>query len=272
MAIVTLINVASSKVVNDILHGKLGKQFLRSSIIQDDGEEEDREGTKEFARECALPKPSPPQPAPKHPCANSNKTHTVVTPDGKKIQCIVPDEKELVKKLEGIGGYNRHYVAVTLEEAEENFDDLLESESTEHKKTKKISKNFWSVMVRELLSVKKKVSSVLRGKRQVSVNCRMMTTAKGTHLCPACQHVTRLDESMFPKYINELSCAKSNPAAYADSIRCFYNMGKCYQESMSVDLLTRTGNFIPLGDNKYQEEWVKKTQKIKTCCECVRKS
>ncbi|XP_032237638.1 uncharacterized protein LOC5512281 isoform X2 [Nematostella vectensis] len=205
---------------------------------------------------------------PAHPCASTVKNHTVTTKDGKKIQCVVPDEKTLLNKLERIGGYNRHYVAVTLEEAEKYFDDLVNGGAITDQtlEENRISSREWDVIKQTVNFSGGTTSS--RRKRQVAVACRSMTTVRGTHLCPACQHVTKLDDNMFPRYINELSCDGS-PAFYANTIQCLGNMGKCYQNSMNVDLLTRTDNYISQGGNMYLQEWLPKVQRINTCCECV---
>lgn len=55
-----------------------------------------------------------------HPCTGSG---TIPTSNG-LILCVVPTEKELVKQLKDIGGLNKHYAAVTKEEADK-FENLL---------------------------------------------------------------------------------------------------------------------------------------------------
>lgn len=61
-----------------------------------------------------------------HPCFNTRVNKTVITSNGEKVLCLVPSEAELVKYLyKESGGFNKHYVAVTEEEAEENFEDPL---------------------------------------------------------------------------------------------------------------------------------------------------
>ena len=58
-----------------------------------------------------------------NPCHGVYENTTVVTTQG-NIFCIVPSEEELMEQLKSVGGYNKHYVAVTEEEAK-NFENIL---------------------------------------------------------------------------------------------------------------------------------------------------
>lgn len=57
------------------------------------------------------------------PCKEVWENTTVSTPEG-LVLCIVPSDEELTQQLKSIGGYNKHYVAVTPEEAV-NFEPIL---------------------------------------------------------------------------------------------------------------------------------------------------
>lgn len=59
----------------------------------------------------------------KNPCKEVWENMTVSTPEG-LVFCMVPSDEELTVQLKNVGGYNKHYVAVTPEEAV-NFEPIL---------------------------------------------------------------------------------------------------------------------------------------------------
>lgn len=59
-----------------------------------------------------------------NPCHEIYENTTISTPHG-KILCVVPSEDELAEQLKSVGGYNKHYVARTQKEVDENFQNLL---------------------------------------------------------------------------------------------------------------------------------------------------
>jgi hypothetical protein len=59
-----------------------------------------------------------------HPCSNAKKNTVIHTADG-DIMCLQKSEKELESQLEKTGGYNRRYLAATLNEAKKDFRNMF---------------------------------------------------------------------------------------------------------------------------------------------------
>jgi hypothetical protein len=62
----------------------------------------------------------------KHPCDGVVNDTVIHTLNG-DIVCLLPTEEKLKQELDTVGGYNRHYVSNTLEEAKVNFKNLFET-------------------------------------------------------------------------------------------------------------------------------------------------
>lgn len=89
-------------------------------------------------------------------------------------------------------------------------------------------------------------------------------------LCTECQWVTKLPETKFPRYLNELICGESADTRHVE----FCTNGICIQEKMYQDLLQHTNKFVkvissdPSFDEVYKQVWDPYTQEIRSCCEC----
>lgn len=60
-----------------------------------------------------------------HPCDNVENNTVVHTPTG-DVVCRLPSNEKLKQKLDIVGGYNRHYVSSSVDEAKVNFKNLFE--------------------------------------------------------------------------------------------------------------------------------------------------
>lgn len=209
-----------------------------------------------------------------HPCFNTTVNHTVITPEGEKVLCLVPSEQELMKELEAIGGFNRRYVAVTMEEAEKYFEDPFEDQSKP-----------WSsdVTGRRRRSIDEKEYNADdhgRVKRSVSVGLQSCETTKDEpsrgffQLCLECQWITKLPNDKFPRYINEKICGRNGNRFSTFGGPCNKGAGMCLQQSETQDLLIKTNRYqqIPSPDPQYsvvyKQVWDTYGQKIRSCCQC----
>lgn len=209
-----------------------------------------------------------------HPCFNTTENHTVITPEGEKVLCLVPSEDDLMRDLEAIGGFNRHYVAVTKEDIEKYFEDPFDSKPIEWKS------DFTGKRRR---SIDEKgdnfPSDGINGqtKRGVTVglqNCELKgtRTSEGYYqLCNECWWIEKLPVNKFPRYINEQICGK-----YGNSQMDMCNSynGLCIQKELTQDLLEQTNKYekIPSPDPQYnvvyKQVWQPYGQKIRSCCQC----
>ncbi|KAK3750971.1 hypothetical protein QZH41_000727 [Actinostola sp. cb2023] len=209
-------------------------------------------------------------------CNGTVHNKTVDIGCGKQIVCLVPTEKDLINQLNSIGGYNHHYVALSEEEAEENFDNFLK--------------------LRPFPGKGKKIGHHRKGhphykpyhndrryhKRTETPQCVKAGTKVGKDgrklMCPICQRSTKLSDDVFPRYINEITCDTSSIGNPLDgsALRCLYKtypIGRCHQKNMTIDVLTKTAEDYELVTSDgttmiYKQVWSSKTQVIRICCEC----
>ena len=216
-----------------------------------------------------------------HPCANTTVNQTVITPQGDKVLCLVPTESELKETLQAVGGFNRHYVAVSLEQAALDFENPLEPIASNPKPI------VWSSNVsgkrRRSIHEKEDDNHDL-AKRRVKVGLQTCedkgsTTSVGfLQLCQECWWITKLPENKFPPFINEKICGQdgSSSSIFGATVQfCGQRTdGMCLQRSFTQDLLVQTDDYkqIPSPDPQYsvvyKQVWKKFAQEIRSCCQC----
>ncbi|XP_032220683.2 uncharacterized protein LOC116603499 [Nematostella vectensis] len=218
-----------------------------------------------------------------HPCYETWENVTVPTPNG-LVFCSVPSDHQLEEKLKTVGGYNRHYVAITEAEAQ-NFENLLTPKPTPtpapntHRtghpvfrrrpwyNGKKRSAASWEEDDKE-----DAVTKVLKGDDEVDVsNAEISKRAEATegiisskkiscitrgqeskfpgykHLCDVCQRQSELSIGRFPRYLNEITCESASGSGPVSGVSsCHIGIGKCFQGYMLIDLLSRTEKYEPL--------------------------
>ncbi|EDO47583.1 predicted protein [Nematostella vectensis] len=96
-------------------------------------------------------------------------------------------------------------------------------------------------------------------------------TAKGIHLCPVCQRITRLPDYYFPQYLNELTCDMETSASVVSPFCAF---GRCFQNSIYQEFLVRDPDSYELVSQNashvvYRAVFNTATHPIKTCCDCI---
>lgn len=215
-----------------------------------------------------------------HPCANTTVNHTVITPQGDKVLCLVPSENELQEELQALGGFNRHYVAVSLEQAALDFENPLDPIASNPKPI------VWSSNVsgRRRRSMDEKGDIHNRAKRslteglQTCENKGSVSSVGFLQLCQECWWITKLPENKFPRLINEKICGKdgSSTNIFGGTVQfCGQRSdGMCLQRSFTQDLLVQTDEYeqIPSPDPQYsvvyQQVWKKFAQEIRSCCQC----
>lgn len=266
-------------------------QFLRKSSdkwgLEENEELEDYE-----VRENEPAPPAPPTegPAPKvHPCFNTKGNKTVTTPEGEKILCLVPSDDDLLKIIKQSGGFNNHYVAVTVEEAEEYFENPFDPivQSQNHPEPGWIWSRGLNATGRRRRSIEdneyetaEAISNDDRTKRSDSTGLRSCVrrgerNSMGlVHLCEECWWVTKLPDDKFPRYINERICGKDGTSISPPSDFCNSWNGQCIQRSMTQDLLVRTNRYQriqspdPQYSVVYKQVWEPYGQPIRSCCQC----
>ena len=266
LLIATRANSMPSKTASDIQYGDVNCK---------NGEERDNEVTKD---EDLLQKDGYGTAA--HPCANTTVNQTVITPQGGKVLCLVPSENELKEELQALGGFNRHYVAVSLEQAALDFENPLDPIASNPKPI------VWSSNVsgKRRRSIDEKDDNHNRAKRSMKVGLQTcedkgsMSSVGFRQLCQECWWITELPENKFPRLINEKICGKdgSSTSISAGTDRFCWNRndGMCLQRSFTQDLLIQTDDYeqIPSPDSQYsvvyKQVWKKFAQEIKSCCQC----
>ncbi|XP_048585381.1 uncharacterized protein LOC5519761 [Nematostella vectensis] len=111
-----------------------------------------------------------------HPCAKVARSGGVFGWRGNRVRCIFPAKEELRKQLIELGGYNKHYMAVTLKEAEENFVNLMDE-----------NKRPW-------LYNDDVGSDATRSKRSTTIQCSEAGSAKSSGYLRACRVCQKLTE------------------------------------------------------------------------------
>lgn len=219
-----------------------------------------------------------------HPCANTKVNQTVITPQGDKVLCLVPSEGELKEELQAIGGFNRHYVAVSLEQAALDFENPLEPIASS------VKPFIWSSNVsgkrRRSIDEEQDKSgdedeNHNREKRAVKEGLQTCedkgskTSVGFLQLCQECWWITKLPENKFPRLINEKICGKNGGTISVVSGFCGQRTdGLCIQRSFTQDLLIQTDDYeqIPSPDPQYsvvyKQVWKKFAQEIRSCCQC----
>lgn len=221
---------------------------------------------------------------PAHPCFNTTVNHTVTTPEGKEVLCLVPTEKELMKDLEAIGGFNRHYVAVTMEQAWKDFENPFdpianmpepitwESKFTGRRRRSIDEKGYDTAIEEGHGRVKRAVKVGLQSCERKGTK----TSLGFFQLCDECWWIRKLSADKFPRYINEKICGDDGSSSSSSSFQLCDGRsdGLCLQRSFSQDLLVRTNRYveIPSPDPQYnvvyKQVWESYSQEIRSCCQC----
>ena len=225
-----------------------------------------------------------------HPCQGAVENITVPTENG-LVLCMVPTDKDLIRKLKDIGSFNKHYVAVTEEEAND-FENLLPTESANKEVT--TFPIIWSQRKDTISSVfsgswirrrddkpESETQASEEGENIVnSVKTRCVKRGSRTEknmirLCTECQRISELSFDRFPRYINEITCDIEGLDLQRESLFCERNQGLCFQRYLLIDLLMMTDNYVEVTSpnpdmffKAYEQIWEPYTQKIRTCCEC----
>lgn len=217
-----------------------------------------------------------------HPCANTKINQTVITPQGDKVLCLVPSEDELKEELQAIGGFNRHYVAVSLEQAALDFENPLAPIASSEKpfvwSSNVSGKRRRSIDEGQDKSGDENHSREKRDVKEGLQTCEekgSRTSVGFLQLCQECWWITKLPENKFPRLINEKICGKNGGTVSTFGGFCGQRTdGLCIQRSVTQDLLIQTDDYkqIPSPDPKYsvvyKQVWKKFAQEIRSCCQC----
>ena len=217
-----------------------------------------------------------------HPCFNTTVNKTVTISNGKKVLCLVPSETELLKNLKESGGFNKHYVAVTEKEAEDNFEDPFNPIVS--------SKPVWLTVTGRRRRFSNEDDYYRMGntkgtlgnehqKRSVSGLKSCVEQGKRNsigmiQLCGECWWVTKLPEDKFPIYLNERICGKDGNTFSHPPESCNMFQGECIQGSLTQDLLERTDRYEKINSPDpqyhavYKQVWQPYSQAIRSCCKC----
>lgn len=217
-----------------------------------------------------------------HPCKGSMTNGTIPTGTS-MILCMVPTEEELREQLKDVGGLNKHYAAVTREEADK-FQNLLPrlrpTAPTEEAKPFPI---IWSHLTSAVSRNRRAVSrntdldnNIVSSKKIRCIRRGEQTELGMVRLCSECQRVSQLSSDRFPRYINEVACDGEIPSLdEADNLCCNNRQGMCNQRFLLIDFLIRTGDYVEVPSPKpekflqaFKQVWKPYTQKIRSCCEC----
>ena len=272
LTVTTLLLIATGA---NSMPSKTASDIQYSDIINKNGEKRNNEATKD---EDLLQNDGHGTAA--HPCANTTVNQTVITPQGDKVLCLVPSENELKEKLQALGGFNRHYVAVSLEQAALDFENPLDPIASNPKPI------VWSSNVsgKRRRAIDEKDDKHNLAKRSVRVGLQTCED-KGSkssvgflQLCQECWWITKLPENKFPRLINEKICGKdgSSTSIFGGTLqRCDHRSdGLCIQRSFTQDLLIQTDDYkqIPSPDSQhsvvYKQVWKTFAQEIRSCCQC----
>lgn len=216
-----------------------------------------------------------------HPCSGSLTNGTIPTGDS-LILCMVPTEEELREQLKDVGGLNKHYAAVTKEEAEKFVNLLPTPPPTSPRGEAKPFLIIWSHFVSAVSRNRRDVSrdtdlenNIISSKKTRCVKRGDRTDLGMLRLCSECQRISKLSSDCFPRYINEVSCSDETPSLKEDSLCCNNNQGMCIQRFLLIDFLVRTENYVEVPSpnpdkfpTAFKQVWEPYTQKIRSCCEC----
>lgn len=219
--------------------------------------------------------PAPPTERPVHPCFNTTVNKTVTTPQGQKILCLVPTEDDLIKIIKESGGFNKHYVAVTAEEAEEDFENPFAKPQSLPRWMNVTGRRRRSIDDNEYKGDGQAKRGVSTGLRSCISSGQRSPSTGLVKLCEECWWVTLLPDDKFPRYLNERICGRdgtssSPPTGYCPS----YTGGQCIQRSLTQDLLVRTNRYErilspdPQYSTAFKQVWEPYGQAIRSCCEC----
>lgn len=217
-----------------------------------------------------------------HPCKTSITNSTL--PTGNSISlCMVPTVEELKEQLKNIGGLNKHYAAVTKEEADK-FVNLLPPARPTFPKGKTmpfpiIWSHLWSAVSRNSRAASRRTdqeNNIVSSKKTRCIHRGDRTELGMIRLCSECQRISRLSSDRFPRYINEVACSDEKPTRLEKNDSCCNkNKGMCIQRFLFLDFLVRTENYeeVPSPDpgqfpKAFKQIWQPYTQKIRSCCEC----
>ena len=199
--------------------------------------------------------------------------------------CRCLNESQLLDKLKDIGGYNPRYVAVNSSEAC-NFVNLIGDVQSPSPITPPPRRplpgklplpsarddNALGIAEEDKISHSRQKRMVPLTPGTIIHGCWSESTFIGNtnrrRMCTECSATTRLEEDIFPLFINEIICDQNDNG-------CLLNLGQCVQRFLKFPFLQRTGNFVfdPVrssffGVDIYVEEWIEIEREISSCCEC----
>ena len=197
-----------------------------------------------------------------------------------QIVCLRLNQKELVGRLKDAGGLAKRYAAVNASGAC-SFEDLttdaiqkpepkLPTASRRYKTTPATAKDSHDQAKKRRRRMRralpKEPGTVLRGCQGRGTR---VDSSNNFRLCTECSATTRLPNSVFPQYINEVVCKDTD-------LMCAARMGICVQKILKLSFVRRTGKFekdaaksLVRGIEVYKEVWEEYTQIIRSCCECT---
>lgn len=218
-----------------------------------------------------------------HPCKGSMTNGTIPTGDS-LILCMVPTEEELKEQLKDVGGLNKHYAAITKEEADKFVSLLPNLPSTSPKREAKPFPIIWSHLSSSVSRNRRAVSrdtdlenNIVSSEKTRCVNRGDRTELGMIRLCTECQRKSKLSSDRFPRYINEVSCSDETPSLKEKekSLCCDNNQGMCIQRFLFIEFLVKTERYVEVPSpnpekfpKAYKQVWEPYTQKIRSCCEC----
>ena len=218
--------------------------------------------------------------------------------------CAQLTEKQLLKKLEDIGGYNPLYVALNKTDIAKFKDPRLfvtepkpsKPRPTRAPSCKKKKRQGAAADEEQDHPLKSSVKSSANNEQEQLFNKRnqikrgvgiIQCWSKGTpvdgsgnqlsHMCSECHVVTQLADNVVPRYINEAVCkdrVKLPPGQASEDNNCVAGVGICAQKVIRFPALKRIGYIRNrglsnrLGKEIYVEKWVKFTKEIYASCQC----
>lgn len=170
--------------------------------------------------------------------------------DAMYFACQPRTRRDLETKLEKLGGYQKRYQAITIQEAE-NFPLLVHQKST----VSATNHNMGSQLFRN----KRQTSSFPQTNYTRMVKRGSLDRDNSLYyLCTERPAVTTLSADYFPHHLNEVNCDKT------DNLCLCGNQGECVQGSFVVKVLKKTGQCGADG----KEKWDLVSQKVRSSGSC----
>lgn len=166
------------------------------------------------------------------------------------ISCKRLTTRELERKLDFFGGYNKRYQAITRKDAKK-FLSLLNQQKVVVKVTpyNNITKKLFRSKRQTISSPQTNINSVAQ---------RGSLDQRGLHrLCTESSAVTTLPADYFPRFLNEVICDTVDSG-------CLSHEGVCVQGGFVVEVLKKNGTCGSDG----KEIWEVVSQPVRSRCNC----